>query len=84
LANFLSIYPKRVDDLGNGKSIAGSPSVSGSDASSLASGGYIKLVKRQAEVHSSKHEIEVCYSNKKTFKRYLLNIFRMFFMKGQM
>jgi neurofibromin 1 len=62
LAKFLAVYPKRVDDLGSGGSTAGSPSVSGSETSSLAGGGYTKFGKRRAGgVHSSEHEIEVCY-----------------------
>jgi len=58
LAKFLAVYPKRVDDLGSGGSTAGSPSVSGSETSSLAGGGYTKFGKRRAGVHSSEHEIE--------------------------
>jgi neurofibromin 1 len=64
LAKFLAIYPKRVEDLCSGGSTASSPSVSGSETSSLAGGGYTKFGKRRAGgVHSSEHEIEVCYLN---------------------
>jgi neurofibromin 1 len=81
LAKFLAVYPKRVDDLGSGGSTTGSSTVSGSEASSLAGGGYTKFGKRRAGVHSSEHEIEVCYLNKiiQKFK----TKFRMFFMNGR-
>jgi neurofibromin 1 len=61
LGKFLAIYPKRMDELGSGGSTAGSPSVSGSEISSLAGGGYTKFGKRRAGgVQSSDLEIEVC------------------------
>jgi neurofibromin 1 len=60
LAKFLAIYPKRIDDFGGGGSTASSPSVSGSETSGLAGGGYTKFGKRRAGgVQSSEHEIVI-------------------------
>ena len=59
-AKFLTIYPKRVDDLGSGVSTGGSSSLGGgNETSGSAVGGYTKFGKRRTGVHSSEHDIEV-------------------------
>ena len=61
LARFLSIYPKRIDDLTSGGSTPSSPTVGSNEISSFVGGNYTKFSKRRAGVHLSEHEIEVCY-----------------------
>ena len=61
LTKFLAVYPKRVDDLSSGRSTGGSPSISGSEINGLVGSGYAKFGKKRTGVHSTEHDIEVCY-----------------------